>query len=405
MKIVIQKFGGTSLATPEMRDKVAQRIINTKRGGFQPVVVVSAIGRKGSPYATDTLMDINLEICKDIHPREMDLLISCGEIISSVVLVNTLKAKGYEARALTGGQAGIISDQNYGEAHILEIKPHRIMDTIANGGIPIVAGFQGVTGQGDVTTLGRGGSDVTAVALGEALSAFSVEIYSDVDGIMTADPRLVPDASVLSHASYSDALELASKGAKIIHPRAIEYAIRGNLPVFVKNIINNNPGTIVSSDHDRSYGSKKRVSRQVVTGIAHITGRIQITIDSKDSIISKRLLEQLAESKISIDIINIFSDKMIFTIDEAKEEEAKSIIEANACPYSMVGNCSKVSVIGSKMMGVPGVMATIVRALTRNSIQILQTADSHTTISCLVKGEDTAKAVIALHEEFQLYKQ
>ena len=214
MKIVVQKFGGTSLATPEMRNRVVQKIINAKRGGFQPVVVVSAIGRKGDPYATDTLIDVNLKICKDIHPREMDLLMSCGVIISSVILANTLKARGYEARAFTGGQAGIITDCNFTEADILEIKPDRILDSIANGRIPVIAGFQGVTGDGDLTTLGRGGSDVTAVALGEALSAFAVEIYSDVDGVMTADPKIVSNASVLSQISYSDILELASKGLK-----------------------------------------------------------------------------------------------------------------------------------------------------------------------------------------------
>lgn len=405
MKIVVQKFGGTSLATTEMRHKVVQKIINAKRGGFQPVVVVSAIGRKGSPYATDTLIDINLEICKDIHPREMDLLMSCGEIISSVILVNTLKTKGYEARAFTGGQAGIITDQNFTKADIIRIKPDRILDSIANGRIPVVAGFQGITEQGDITTLGRGGSDVTAVALGEALSAFSVEIYSDVDGVMTADPKLVPNASVLSHVSYSDILELASKGAKVIHPRAIEYAIRGNLPIFIKNTANSNPGTIISFNYDRSLDSNKEISRKVVTGIAHITGRIQVTIYEENPSINNRILTQLADNNISIDIINIFPDKMIFTIEEAMKSVAKDIIESNGCQYSMLENCSKISVVGSKMRGVPGVMSTIVSALNRNSIRILQTADSHTTISCLVRGEDTAKAVLALHEEFQLYKR
>lgn len=405
MKIVVQKFGGTSLSTPELRGRVVQKIINAKRGGFQPVVVVSAMGRKGDPYATDTLIDMNSEICKDIHPREMDMLMACGEIISTVTLANTLKARGYEARAFTGGQAGIITDTNFMEADILEIKPDRIMDSIANGRIPIVAGFQGISERGDFTTLGRGGSDVTAVALGEALSAFAVEIYSDVDGVMTADPKIVSNASVLSHVSYSDILELASKGAKVIHPRAIEYAIRGNIPVFIKNTFNTTPGTIVSFEYERSFGPNKVLSRQVVTGVAHITGRVQVTIYQEDSAINNRILTQLADNHISIDIINIFPDKMIFTIEDGKKEDAKHIIEDNGCRYSVLENCSKISVVGSKMRGVPGVMSTIVRALTKNNIQILQTADSHTTISCLVKGDDTSKAVIALHEEFELYKK
>ena len=404
MKIVVQKFGGTSLSTPEILERAVQKVINAKRGGFQPVVVVSAIGRKGDPYATDTLINMNMDICKDIHPREMDLLMSCGEIISAVIFTNTLKSRGYEARAFTGGQAGILTDQNFSQADILEIKPTRIIESIESGRIPVVAGFQGITEQGDITTLGRGGSDITAVALGEAIGAFSVEIYSDVDGIMTADPKIVPNASVLSQISYSDILELASKGAKVIHPRAIEYAIRGNIPVFIKSTCKCTPGTLISLGQERSIGLDKKISKRVVTGIAHITGRVQITIYEDDPILNNHLLTQLAGNNISIDIINIFPDKMIFTIDDEKKQDAKDIIEKIGCDYSMIENCSKISAVGSKMRGVPGVMSTIVGALTRNNIQILQTADSHTTISCLVKGEDTAKAVIALHEEFQLYK-
>lgn len=405
MKIVVQKFGGTSLATPEMRRKVVEKIINAKRGGFQPIVVVSAMGRKGDPYATDTLIDINTKICSNIHPREMDLLMVCGEIISAVVLANTLKARGYDARAFTGGQAGIITDNNFTQAEILKIKPDRLLEAIKDGRIPVVAGFQGVTEQGDFTTLGRGGSDVTAVALGEALSAYAVEIFSDVDGVMTADPKIVPDASVLSHVSYLDILELADKGAKVIHPRAVEYAIRGKIPVFIKNTSNSTPGTVITFENGRSYGQQHLTSTQVVTGIAHITGRTQVTIYQDDTVVNNRILALLADNHISIDIINIFPDKMIFTIDESKTDRAKQIIEENNCEYTIIKNCSKISVVGSKMRGVPGVMSAIVRALTRNNIQILQTADSHTTISCLVKGQDTAKAVIALHQEFELYKK
>ncbi|NLJ41657.1 MAG: aspartate kinase [Clostridiales bacterium] len=405
MKIIVQKFGGTSLSTQELRNQVINKIINAKRGGFQPVVVVSAMGRKGDPYATDTLLEMNSWICKDVHPREMDLLISCGEIISTVILANTLKARGYEARAFTGGQAGIITDSNFMEADILDVRPDRILDSLAKGRIPIVAGFQGVTENGDFTTLGRGGSDVTAVALAGALSAFAVEIYSDVDGIMTADPKIVTNACVLSHVSYSEVLELASKGAKVIHPRAVEYAIRDNIPLFIKNTSNAAPGTIISCEYDGALSSKQILSKQVVTGIAHIADRIQVTIFQDDPTKNNKVLTKLADNHISIDIINILPDKMIFTIEGAKQKEAQHILKDNKCRYSILENCSKISVVGGKMRGVPGVMSAIVTALSKNNIQILQTADSHTTISCLVKGEDTSKAVIALHEEFELYKK
>lgn len=405
MKIVVQKFGGTSLSTPEMRNKVVQKVINAKRGGFQPVVVVSAIGRKGDPYATDTLLNITTDVCKDMNPRETDLLLACGEIISAVVLVNTLKGKGYDSRAFTGGQAGIITDSHHMEADIIELKPSRIMEAIENGRIPVVAGFQGMSQQGDITTLGRGGSDVTAVALGEALSVFAVEIYSDVDGVMTADPKIVSNATVLKHINYSDILEMASKGAKVIHPRAIEYAMRGSIPVFIKNTSNNNPGTIISREYERTLTTSKGIIKNVASGIAHITGRAQLSISEEDFSKKNMILTQLADNHISIDIINIFPHGMIFTIEESLKEGAKHILEDNDCKYSIIENCSKISIIGSNMRGVPGVMSTIVKALHKNNIQILQTADSHTTISCLVKGEDTVKAVISLHEEFELYKK
>ncbi|HZJ83168.1 MAG TPA: aspartate kinase, partial [Clostridia bacterium] len=358
MKIVVQKFGGTSLSTPDMRNEVIKKVINAKRGGFQPVVVVSAMGRKGDPYATDTLIDISSEICKDIHPREMDLLMACGEIISAVVLANLLKSRGYEARAFTGGQAGIHTNSQHMDADIIEMKPGRIMDAISSGRIPVVAGFQGISTQGDVTTLGRGGSDVTAVALAEALSAFAVEIYSDVDGVMTADPKIVSNANVLKHINYSDILEMASKGAKVIHPRAIEYAVRGNIPVFIKNSSNNKPGTIISNEYEQEFQYSRGISKRVASGVAHITGRTQVSIDEQDFAKKNEILTQLAESHISIDIINIFPHGMVFTIEDTKKKEAKNILEANACHYSVIENCSKISVIGSSMRGVPGVMST-----------------------------------------------
>lgn len=404
MKIIIQKFGGTSVSTHEVRLKVAQKIINAKRSGFQPVVVVSAMGRAGEPYATDTLIKLLYEICKDTHPREMDLLVSCGEIISAVVMSNTLKSKGYDAKAFTGGQAGIITNKQHMEADIIEIKPEKVIETIESGRIPVVAGFQGMSLEGDFTTLGRGGSDVTALALGEALSANCVEIYTDVDGIMTADPRIVPNASVLKHINYSDVLELASKGAKVIHPHAIEYAMRSNIPIFIKNTMNNQPGTIISMDYKDSLLNYGQISSRVVTSVAHITGRIQIIIKGSDAHMNNRIISQLADNHISIDLINVFPDHMVFTAEESKQEKIEEIVKQNNCEYDLILNCSKISAVGSRMRGVPGVMSRIVKALVKENIEILQTSDSHTTISCLVRREDTTKAVIALHEEFELYK-
>lgn len=404
MKIVVQKFGGTSVATPEVRAKAVQKVINAKKSGYHPVVVVSAMGRKGAPYATDTLIDLAKNEYVDTHPREMDLLMSCGEIISSVIMVNALRAKGYEAVALTGGQAGIITDNNYGNANILRVQPDKIRMYLEMGKIPVVAGFQGVTEDGDITTLGRGGSDTTAVALGKALSASFIEIYTDVDGIMTADPRIVPNASVLKHLTYSEVFQMADQGAKVIHPKAVEIAMSCNIPLIIKNINGNGPGTVVSSYYESNYAvATEHDPNQVVTSISHMLNRTQVIIENLDPELQNIVLSRLAENGISIDLINIFPDKMIFTIDGNDSGKAKTILDQLNCSYSMIHNCSKISAIGNRMRGVPGVMARIIKALLKNQIQVLQTADSHTTISCLIKGEDTAKALMALHDEFKLH--
>jgi len=404
MKIVVQKFGGTSVATPEVRAKAVQKVINAKKSGYHPVVVVSAMGRKGAPYATDTLIDLAKNEYVDTHPREMDLLMSCGEIISSVIMVNALRAKGYEAVALTGGQAGIITDNNYGNANILRVQPDKIRMYLEMGKIPVVAGFQGVTEDGDITTLGRGGSDTTAAALGKALSASFIEIYTDVDGIMTADPRIVPNASVLKHLTYSEVLQMADQGAKVIHPKAVEIAMSCNIPLIIKNINGNGPGTMVSSYYESDYAqTAEHDPNQVVTSISHMLNRTQVIIENLDPQLQNIVLSRLAENGISIDLINIFPDKMVFTIDGNDSDKTRTILDQLGCSCSMIYNCSKISAIGNRMRGVPGVMARIIKALLNNQIQVLQTADSHTTISCLIKGEDTAKALMALHDEFKLH--
>jgi aspartate kinase len=404
MKIVIQKFGGTSIAAPETRCRAVQKILSAKKTGYHPVVVVSAMGRNGAPYATDTLIAFARDVYPDTHPREMDMLMSCGEIVSSVVMVNMLKSKGYDAMALTGGQAGIITNNRYGNAVILKIQPDRILQCIEKGKIPVVAGFQGITENGDITTLGRGGSDTTAAALGEALAASFIEIYTDVDGIMTADPRIVPNASVLKHISYSEVFQIADQGAKVIHPRAIEIAMGSKIPVVIRNTNGNGPGTIISSYFDKGYVlAKSEDPDWVVASITHIPDRTQVIVKALDPDIENTLLSRLADNDISIDLINIFPDKMVFTIDGSHTDKVKVIFNENKCLYSMISKCSKISAIGNRMKGVPGVMSRIIRVLLKNQIEILQTADSHTTISCLVREEDTAKAVLALHEEFKLY--
>ncbi|HHU48762.1 MAG: aspartate kinase [Caldicoprobacterales bacterium] len=406
MRIIIQKFGGTSVAKPDNRKMAVQKIINSQKSGFKPVVVVSAMGRRGEPYATDTLIELMQNVYREAHPREMDIIMSIGEVISAALIANTLRSKGYDAIAVTGWQAGIITDQNHGNANILEVKPAFLLRALEQGKIPVVAGFQGATESGEITTLGRGGSDTTAAVLGEALKAESIEIFTDVDGIMTADPRIVSNASMIRYISYSELFQIADQGARVIHPRAVEIAMNAGIPILIKNTLSDSPGTMISSRIERKQQAKSRRAEQLITSIAHITGRTQISIDTEQGLEEQDdILQRLADNHISIDIINIFPKKMVFTIEGNLTEKAMKILGDYSNTCSVIENCSKISAVGERMRGVPGVMSRIIRALTARRIDVLQTSDSHTTISCLVRGEDTIPAVLALHEEFKLYMQ
>lgn len=396
MKIVIQKFGGTSVSTHERREQVVNKILKAKDKGFCPVVVVSAMGRKGQPYATDTLLSLIKEDFKIKNPLGVDLLISCGEIISTVVLADEILSQGVKAVPLTGGQAGIITDDNYNNASVLKVKKERLLNLINEGKIPIVAGFQGESESGHITTLGRGGSDVTASILGVALDSESIEIYTDVDGIMTADPGIVSEAFLIEQISYNEVFQFADQGAKVIHPRAVKIAMSGNIPLVVKNTLNDCKGTIITN-------SVIGESDKVISGITSMDNRIQVTVNyNENNKIYNTLLEEMANNSISIDLINVFPSKQIFTIDNKDIDNFKIIAENLDLVYSLIENCSKIALIGSGMRGIPGVMARILKVLYEEGIEVLQTADSHTTIWCLVKGSETRRAMNALHKEFLL---
>lgn len=396
--IIVQKFGGTSVSTSERRNMAVSKVVDAIEQGFMPVVVVSAIGRSGDPYATDTLINFAKSIYKDTPKRELDILMSCGEIISSVIFSNVLMSKGYKSKVFTGGQAGIITDDNFGDAEIIRVEPQYLLDALNQNIIPVVAGFQGITVDGDITTLGRGGSDTTAALLGEALKAYAVEIYTDVDGIMTADPRIVSNAHILKRISYNEVFQLAEQGAKVIHPRAVEIAMRGNIPLVIKNTMSDSPGTIITQ-YNNVYNNIYD-SDNLVTGIANMNNRVQVIIElNRDD---KDIFGKIAEAKISIDLINVFPDRKIFTISEADLSKLETLLKENEVKYAIRKNCSKVSIIGNRIRGVPGVMARIIKALSDNNIEIFQTADSHNTISCLVSQDKADIAVKVLHDEFKL---
>ena len=394
MKIIVQKFGGTSVTTEEKRNKVIDKVAAAIEKGCSPVVVVSAMGRKGDPYATDTLLSLIQHTDSQIDKRDQDLLMCCGEIISCVVMSEAFARRGYKARALTGGNAGILTNNSFGGADVLKVDTKLLRNMLEQGIIPIVAGFQGMTKEGDFTTLGRGGSDVTGALLGAALQAEAVEIYTDVDGIMTADPRIVPQAKVLSEISYNDVFHLAHQGAKVIHPRAVEYAMKGNVPLLIKNTLNDAPGTMISK--------LKEVPIMNITGITSMTERTQITLNysEKNQPLDNKIFELLAKQNISIDLINVFPNHKAFTISSNDTIQAENVMKQIGVDYQLVSNCSKVAIIGNGMKGIPGVMAKILKTLDENNIPVLQTADSHSTIWCLIHQDDNSIAVNQLHRAF-----
>lgn len=404
MKIIIQKFGGTSVANNEKRNLAINKIKTALEKNLNPVIIVSAIGRKGDPYATDTLINLVKTLEVEPNPRELDILMSCGEIISAVVMANTLKSYGYKAQVFTGGQAGIITDDKFSEARILRVEPIRIMEGLEKGIIPIVAGFQGVTEEGDITTLGRGGSDVTASIMGEALKAELVEIYTDVDGVMTADPKIVPDAKVMDTIYYNEVFQMAEYGAKVLHPRAVEIAMRSNIPLVIRNTNSDYNGTLIANHHMDRQGEKENI--KIITSVANINGRTQVRITTDNGMNESHelLFSSIAKAGISIDMINIYPEQVFFIIDEEQTMILEEILKELNFNYSLTSNCTKVTIIGNRMRGIPGVMAKAVSALANEGIKILQTSDSHTTISCLIEETHKNKAVNVLHKYFELGK-
>lgn len=359
------------------------------------------MGRRGEPYATDTLLGWLEENGNSVPPREKDMLLCCGEIISAVTLCSLLQAEGIQATVLNGAQAGIQTDDRHGDARIVSIDPKRVHEELNRGKVVIVTGFQGQTPTGDPTTLGRGGSDTSATALGVALKAERVDIFTDVTGILTADPRLVEEAKLLRSVSFAEICNMAHHGAKVIHPRAVEVAMHANMPIRVRSTFSEDEGTLVTS--------MERIRRQVmdrsVTGIAHMPHVTQIQVQYREGKYDHHLqiFKAMAHHQISVDFINVNPSGVVYTVFDHVADLAVDLIRELGHEPRITMDCAKVAIIGGGMNGVPGVMAQIVEALTEADVSILQSADSNTTIWVLVPGVDMAKAVRALHHKFQLH--
>lgn len=403
MELVVQKYGGSSVANADLIRKVAQRICRTRDSGTEVVTVVSAMGD-----TTEELIGLANQVAGSLDPRELDLLLSTGELVSSTLLAMAIRSLGHEAISLSGFQAGIRTDSTYGKARIAAVDTERIREEMDKGRLVIVAGFQGITEDMDVTTLGRGGSDTTAVALAAALGAGRCEIYTDVDGIYTADPQVVPGARKLDRIDYEEMLELASYGAKM-HPRSIELGSVYNVPIYVASSFSDASGTLIEK------GIASTMEQRVnVTGIPYDRNVARITLRRVPDHpgIAAALFEPLSNEGISVDTIvqNSGSDKLTdlsFTLARTDLERALEIVApvaetVGAEEVTSDATLSKVSIIGSGMQHAPGYASRMFRALAENNINIEMITTSEIRITCIVSESSVQEATRVLHDAFEL---
>ena len=401
---VVQKFGGSSVADAASIKRVAKRIVDTKEQGNDIVVIVSAMGD-----TTDELLDLAQEVSPSPRPRELDMLLTAGERMSAALLAMAINDLGHTARSFTGSQAGVITTEKHGDARIIDITPGRIHSALEEGDVVIVAGFQGVSQTTkDVTTLGRGASDTTAVALAAALGADYCEIYSDVDGVFTADPRIVPGAQRIPEIRYEEMLEMAANGAKILHLRCVEYARRENVPVHVRSSFSDKPGTWV-----KHIDEEDSVENPIITGIAHDRHEAKITVVGVPDRVgaAAEVFTTVAAADINIDMIvqNVSVEggttAISFTLPQSDGDKAMDALRAAQATIGFTeviynDKIGKLSVIGVGMRSHPGVSATAFRALAEAGINIEMISTSEIRISVLVDVEDLDKAVRAVHTAF-----
>ncbi len=412
MSIVVQKYGGSSVADATGIKRVAQRIVNTKRAGHDVVVVVSAMGD-----TTDELRDLAEQVTPLPPPRELDMLLTAGERISMALLAMAIAQLGHKAQSFTGSQAGVITDSAHGKAKIIDITPGRIVDAIESGAIAIVAGFQGVSQDTkDITTLGRGASDTTAVALAAALGAEVCEIYSDVDGVFTADPRIVRSARKLDRVSHEEMLEMAASGAKILHLRCVEYARRYDIPIHVRSSFSTKEGTWILADPTVNSQGETDMEQAIIAGVAHDRSEAKITVVGVPDKVGEaaRIFEALAAGEVNLDMVvqNISAaatgvTDISFTLPRADGQAAMSALariqdEVGYDKLLYDDQIGKVSLIGAGMRSHPGITARFFAALASAGVNIEMISTSEIRISVIVDEGQVDAAVQAAHTAFDL---
>jgi aspartate kinase len=408
MGLIVQKYGGSSVSDAEAMKRVASRIVATKKAGHQVVVVVSAMGD-----TTDELIDLANQITPLPAGRELDMLLTAGERISMALLAMAIKNLGFEALSFTGSQAGVITDSKHGKARIIDVTPGRIQEALKQGAIAIVAGFQGISQDTkDVTTLGRGGSDTTAVALAAALDADVCEIYTDVDGVFSSDPRIVPAARKLKSVTYEEMLELAACGAKVLHLRCVEYARRFDLPIHVRSSFSNLEGTWVVSDQPEGGN----MEQAIISGIAHDKSEAKVTIVGVPDRagVAARIFQSIADADINVDMIvqNVSAaatglTDISFTLPRTDGSKATGIVqklqgEIGFQSIQYDDQIGKLSLIGAGMRSHPGVTATFFAAMAEAGVNIEMISTSEIRISIVCRQGDLERAVKAAHTAFEL---
>ena len=405
MSLVVQKYGGSSVANAEKILRVAQRVIKTKQAGNKVVVVVSAMGDM-----TDDLIDLSKQINSDPQEREMDMLLATGEQVSIALLAMAIHKLGHEAVSFTGPQVGIMTDEFHSKARIQNIIPDRIKKALSEGKIVIVAGFQGQTPSGEITTLGRGGSDLTAVALAVALKAKHCEIYTDVDGIYTADPRVIPEAKKMDVITYDEILELASLGAKVMHSRSIEVGKKFDMPIWVCNSHKNVKGTLITKEN-------KKMEEVVVSGVALAEDEAKITLFrvSDRPGVAAKVFQTLADANVNVDMIiqnktQTNSTDISFTVFKNELAKAMKVVKAamkkvGATNVTCDENIAKVSVVGIGMRSHSGIASKMFSTLAKNKINIDMISTSEIKISVVVAGDKGKLAAKAIHQAFGLGKK
>jgi aspartate kinase len=385
---VVMKFGGTSVADPEKIRRVAARLVATKRAGARVVAVVSAMG-----YHTDELLDLAHQVSPQPKPRELDMLISVGERISCALVAMAISDLGTDAVSLTGSQAGIVTDTAHGKAKIVEVKAHRIHSALDDDRIVLVAGFQGVSTDFDVTTLGRGGSDTTAVALAAALGADACEIYTDVDGVFTADPRIVPAAQKLHAVSYEEMLELAASGAKVLALRSVEFARNHGVMVHVRSTFTDEPGTWIREEDERM------LEKALISGVTHT---VEEAVYEVEGVRPADLFEALAAAEVNVDTIIQMDSRIVFSAPVEDRPHAEQALGGLGVAFEEQLGLGKVSVVGAGMKSHPGVAARTFAVLRELGVEPKFVATSPIKIAFYVPHDSVEPTVRALHETFEL---